>query len=637
MQLIERWFEPVRPSQDYRRQDFVLLLLILAVGTWLRFWHLDNVGLHGDEDIMGLAARGIVEQGVPILPGGMFYRRALAHSYLLAGSTMLFGDNEWALRLPSAVVGSLCGIFAFFMGRRFLDPKPNLAFVALIMFLPAMIDISLTARMYVFFIAGLLIFATLLFRWERNGKVSSLLLALSALAATIHLHPLAVFAAPLFLFPGLANQSWKQAGAGAIAMVSSIAVMRLLASFTSQSYPEESERLDLPATVQQSPIELLFQGHARVAILVAVLVAIAVIAIGTLRLERRKDVVPAVLLFAFGVGACVLLHYHLGGIALLFGAILWLRTGVRAYSRLLIIAGLVGALALMQLFLLHQTGAFPGRTIIGAVVGTPSIWPVLRFVEFSPMGIAVFAAPVAFALHQLCQGRRIPVHFLFFAIAVWAQLLAIGLMRWNVAERYTLGTLPFFLLGVVAGVVYLIGSTGWGARLREKSIATVAVAVVLIGAIINPAAAWQASQNDYSDHPDHKGAAEFIRNLNPGPDDIIIAEDSINQMYYLERVNYRLQNFVGAKNHSMLRDGTLYDQYTGLPVIGSGAELLAVLAGGVAGNIYIIGDGQVSDTLSLRNRGNGISEVLDSDQLEIIYAGRDLRTRVWKLERRIRN
>jgi 4-amino-4-deoxy-L-arabinose transferase-like glycosyltransferase len=259
MQLIERWFEPVRPSQDYRRQDFVLLLLILAVGTWLRFWHLDNVGLHGDEDIMGLAARGIVEQGVPILPGGMFYRRALAHSYLLAGSTMLFGDNEWALRLPSAVVGSLCGIFAFFMGRRFLDPKPNLAFVALIMFLPAMIDISLTARMYVFFIAGLLIFATLLFRWERNGKVSSLLLALSALAATIHLHPLAVFAAPLFLFPGLANQSWKQAGAGAIAMVSSIAVMRLLASFTSQSYPEESERLDLPAAVQQSPIELLFQ------------------------------------------------------------------------------------------------------------------------------------------------------------------------------------------------------------------------------------------------------------------------------------------------------------------------------------------------------------------------------------------
>jgi hypothetical protein len=229
------------------------------------------------------------------------------------------------------------------------------------------------------------------------------------------------------------------------------------------------------------------------------------------------------------------------------------------------------------------------------------------------------------------------VHFLFFAIAVWAQLLAIGLMRWNVAERYTLGTLPFFLLGVVAGVVYLSGSTGWGARLREKSIATVAVAVVLIGAIINPAAAWQASQNDYSDHPDHKGAAEFIRNLNPGPDDIIIAEDSINQMYYLERVNYRLQNFVGAKNHSMLRDGTLYDQYTGLPVIGSGAELLAVLAGGVAGNIYIIGDGQVSDTLSLRNRGNGISEVLDSDQLEIIYAGRDLRTRVWKLERRIRN
>ncbi len=77
MRLIEQWFEPVRPSQDYRRQDYILLFLILAVGTWLRFWHLGNVGLHGDEDIMGLAARGVVEQGAPILPSGMFYPRAL--------------------------------------------------------------------------------------------------------------------------------------------------------------------------------------------------------------------------------------------------------------------------------------------------------------------------------------------------------------------------------------------------------------------------------------------------------------------------------------------------------------------------------------------------------------------------------
>ncbi len=140
--LIENWFHPVRASQDYQRQDYFLLFLIVAVGTWLRFWHLGNVGLHGDEDIMALAARGIVEQGSPILPSGMYYERVLLHSYVLAWSTMLFGDNEWALRLPSAIVGSLCGLLAFFMGRRFLDPKPSIALVAVMTFLPAMIDVA---------------------------------------------------------------------------------------------------------------------------------------------------------------------------------------------------------------------------------------------------------------------------------------------------------------------------------------------------------------------------------------------------------------------------------------------------------------------------------------------------------------
>jgi hypothetical protein len=633
LKLVEHWFEPVQPSQIYGRQEYILLFLILAIGTWLRFWHLDNVGLHGDEDIMGLAARAVVEQGAPILPSGMFYRRALAHTYLLAGSMMLFGDNEWALRLPSAIVGSLCGLFAFFMGRRFLDPMPNLVFVALIMFLPAMIDISLTARMYVFFVAGLLIFATLLFRWERTRKASSLLLALTALVASVHLHPLAILAAPLFLFPGLANNSCKQAGTGAIAMFSAVVVFLVLGRFTSQSYPEESERLDLPAEVKQTPIEMLFQGHVRLAFVVAVFAAIAVVVIGTFRMERWKPALPAVLLLAIGAGACVVLHYHVGGIALLFGAILWFRAGVQNYSRLLFIGALVGAAALLQLYILHGTGEFPGRTIIGAFVGTPSVWPMLRFAEFSMLGTAVLAVPIAFAIYRLSQGHRIPVHFLFFAIAVWAQLFAIGLMRWYVAERYTLGALPFFLLGVVASAVYLVENTGWGAKLRENAVATSAAVVVLIAAVINPAAAWQASKNDYRDHPDHKGAAEFIRRLNPGPADIIIAEDCINLTYYLGKVDYRLQNFVTAKSHSVLRNGNLYGQYTGVQVIGSGWQFQDVLNGVSHESVYVISSSQVSAGLQRRNRDNGISEVLESDNLEVIFTGRDGKTTIWRLRR----
>jgi 4-amino-4-deoxy-L-arabinose transferase-like glycosyltransferase len=187
-----------------------VLVLLLAAGTWARFWQLANVGLHGDEDIMGLAARGIVSHGIPVLPSGMEYWRAPLHTYLLAGSTLLFGDTEWALRLPSAIVGSACGLLAFFLGRRFLDPVLNLGFVAIVMFLPAMIEVSQTARMYVFLVAGVMLFTILLFRWERSSRLSAMLGAVLVLLITIQFHRLAIFAAPLLLYPGLANRSWNE-------------------------------------------------------------------------------------------------------------------------------------------------------------------------------------------------------------------------------------------------------------------------------------------------------------------------------------------------------------------------------------------------------------------------------------------
>ncbi len=156
------------------------------------------------------------------------------------------------------------------MGRRFLDPKPNLVFVALIMFLPAMIDVSLTARMYVFYVAGVIIFATLIFRWERTGKWTSFLLAFVAWLVTLHFHPLTVFAAPLFLFPGLANRSWKQVVVGAITIASAVVIGAVVGHISSQNYPDESERLILPPETAQTPIELLFRGHMRLALAVAI-------------------------------------------------------------------------------------------------------------------------------------------------------------------------------------------------------------------------------------------------------------------------------------------------------------------------------------------------------------------------------
>jgi hypothetical protein len=154
---------------------------------------------------------------------------------------------------------------------------------------------------------------------------------------------------------------------------------------------------------------------------------------------------------------------------------------------------------------------------------------------------------------------------------------------------------------------------------------------VLVAATINPASAWQAAKNDYRDHPDHKGAAEFIQNLPSGVADVLIAEDSISQTYYLGKVDYRLQSIEGAKNHAVLTNGVLYDQYTNAPVIGSGRQLEEVLDRASGADVYVISNAQVSKSTQRRNRGNGIAEMLESDRLEVAYVGRDRETIVWKL------
>jgi hypothetical protein len=633
--LIDRWFEPVRPSHGYTQRQYVVLALLIVAGALLRFWHLDYVGLHGDEDIMGLAARGIVAHGMPILPSDMLYLRAPVHTYLIAGSTVLFGDSEWSLRMPSAIVGSLCGLLAFLLAKRFLDPIPNLMFVALMTFLPAMLEISQTARMYVFLVAGVQVFGILLFRWERQGTIASFLWALLGLLIAVQFHLLAVFAAPLLLYPGLANRSEKQLLQGAGGLVLAAAFSKWFGWFANQDYPDESERLIIETDESRSALEMLIQDQSFAMTAVSVVaVVLAVILLGTVGVGRRKELLPAAILLSIGAAACALLQYHIGSIALLFGSIIWFRAGAASNSRLLMLFGVVAIMTLTQLFILHGTGEFSGRKIIGALVGAFSVWPTLRMVEFSPIAAGILVAGFGFALYRLARGYRVPVYFLFFGLAVWAPLVLIGLFRWHTATRYQLGLLPFFLLSAVASATYLVQRTEWGARIGRRMPAFAAGASILVVvAAINPIAAWQTAQNSYLDHPDHAGAAEFIRQLSPGQPDIVIAEDPIVQTYYLGQVNYRLQSTAGARWHSLLKDGVLYDQYTGVPVIGSGQELEALLARNTDRNVYVISSAQVSDSLMRRNRGNGIAEALDSDLLEIIYVGRDRATTIWKLRR----
>jgi hypothetical protein len=628
LNLIDRWFESVSASQDYKRDHFIVLALLIIAGAALRFWHLDNVGLHGDEDIMGLAARGIIEHGIPVLPSEMVYWRAPLYTYLLAGSTAVFGDTEWALRFPSAVVGSLCGLLAFYVGRRFLDPIANLGFVATVIFLPVMIEVSQTARMYVFLIACLLLFAVLLFRWERDRSVWAFLWMMLALGLAIQFHRLAIFAAPMLLYPGLANKSWRQFLAAGAAIVVAVGFSEWIGDFANQDYPDGEERLALDTEDATPPIGRFYSEYGLTLALGAAAVGVTVALLLTANLGRVREALPAIVLAFAGSVACALLHYHLGLILLALAALAWIRAGIGQEWRLVAVVALITGVTALQYWALAGGGLFSGREIIGAYVGTPSIWPTIRFIGFSPAGSLILAIAVAVAVLSLARNERIPVHFLFSGIAVWLALFAIGLFRWYTATRYTLGPLPFFLLAVFAGITFIARRGSKERPVPARAFVFVVTAAALL--TINPIAAWQVAENSYADHPDHKGAAEFIESLSPSDSDVIVAEDSIVQAYYLGRVDYRLQSVAMARAHSFLKEGRLFDQYTGARIIGSGDELLAVLDDAGARDVYVVSSSQTPPGLEQRNRASGIAEAFSSDRLELIYVGRDRETKVWR-------
>jgi hypothetical protein len=286
----------------------------------------------------------------------------------------------------------------------------------------------------------------------------------------------------------------------------------------------------------------------------------------------------------------------------------------------------------MHFGVLYESGVYAGHKLFGALRGTPSVWPILRFLVYSPFAGAIYVGVLLFALTRFTSGRRLPMHFLFFAMGIWIPLLILGLFTWDMPPRYAQGQLGFFLMCVLAGIAYVsheIQSVSSVLRSRVFMIALLAMVCVMV---INPFAFWRTVNAGYERYPDHKGAAEFIRALDLQPDAVLIAEDVLQQTYYLGEVDYSLRPVIDAVHFSVARGDSLIDQYTGVPVIGSGEELQELLAASDGIELYIIGSGENWVNGERLFRTHGISDVLESDLLEIVYKGRDKKTVVWKLQ-----
>ncbi len=349
-------FRITAPLERDQLAHRVMLLVIVGVGAWLRFWGLGNVGLHGDEETMAMATMGIVREGAPILPSGMFYPRGLTELYLMAGSVKLFGESEWSFRLPSALCGVLTIYWSWLAGRRFLRPYWNLAFAAAVALLPSMIVYSQTARMYIFLLAAVAACMVCVFAWERSGRIGWLLGGVVALVIGIELQALAVTIVLLFLMPGILQGDFRKllygGVAAAIVMVSYLLINGWVDSHYPVPPPEYAADLGAPMW-DRSRAPQAFASTFEVALWIAGL-AIAFFAIHLSRVvPQRSAAICVATLLLVGLLLQLKLYYHIA-VLLFIAAVVVARRfgGPRIWRRFRILALGIGLLALIHFSLL---------------------------------------------------------------------------------------------------------------------------------------------------------------------------------------------------------------------------------------------------------------------------------------------
>jgi len=141
-----------------------IVILLILIGFAIRFYKLGDLSLWWDEEITGNYVKKIVETGLPSFSSGLgYYWRGVAYHYLVAAFSLIFGLNEFALRLPSVLFGMGIVIIAFLFAKK-INKNVALLVLAWLIFSTYNIEYSRFARFYI--MNSFLFMLAIWFVWE---------------------------------------------------------------------------------------------------------------------------------------------------------------------------------------------------------------------------------------------------------------------------------------------------------------------------------------------------------------------------------------------------------------------------------------------------------------------------------------
>jgi len=171
------------------------IVALTATALWIRLDGLSGWDgtLTVDEARLSLAARGVLQTGLPRLPSGWVYTRGLLATYLTAPSFAVLGETDLAARLPSVLEGTALIPVAYLLGRQVAGRVGGLFVAAIVAGHPSFVIWSRQAWFYALYV--LLYAAALLFilRAHRTGLARDQLLAGLLTGLTFFAHEVGVF------------------------------------------------------------------------------------------------------------------------------------------------------------------------------------------------------------------------------------------------------------------------------------------------------------------------------------------------------------------------------------------------------------------------------------------------------------
>ena len=655
-----------------------LLVLVVALGFWLRYHCLGCLGFHGDEDLTSLTVKALSETGVPELPSGMIYLRFYPYQWLLSLSTKWFGFSEFSMRLPGVIFGTALIALAYYVTRKMLNRRIGLIVAIAVAVSFEQVEVSRTARMYAPFVFVYLLAAYAIYQahYENIDKLwSPVAILLCILALTLHqlAYSLAIFYLAAIPLRPDTRRSIALVSQAAFVGVSFILIKKFQEHYFYRARSLAGESAALTQGTQEGggvlqslldqialPTFPLLPQLASGSPALAAVLAVTTVFIIVWCWHRSGDLQPAERLL--GTLAVAFASVHQFNLVLAAMATLMIvgRKGIKAlrnasFLRYAIVAGvlfvvwmIVAILAASQADGEYQATGRALRQSLRSLVDYPNYGLFWSFVVERPLLALPLALGTLWGLDRLAS-KAPDANFLFLLAGFWGVLFANGMLETKFEFfRYNLQLDVFFLILTVVGILSLpsIYASLRGTTLHEVSAGIsnhgwlwAAGMIVILG--VRPDMAfltshrahyedgWIYARTGMTRSPDFQAPAQFVRDrLQPA--DRVFVFDPREYWNYIGRVDYWIwsDNYQSQSYHT---DSGYRDLYLGIPIVHTLDDLLDLIDRNRDGQVWILYARSRLDRT--RWVSQDIKHFVRSLDEHVVFEGRDRDTVVISINR----